>query len=276
LVGGAPASQLPSLALMIVVALVLAAIGLVHERRSRELARLRGRFVANVSHELRTPLAQISMFAETLALGRERSVGEGRHFASIIFAEARRLTGMVESVLRFSRLESRHETLQMELAGVGQEVTDAVETFAPVAHASEVTISTDLDHEAYAQLDRAAFRQIVLNLLDNAVKHAGRGAMIHILVAQREAEIVIVVDDSGPGVPEAWRERVFEPFMRVEQGRAAGAGIGLAVVRDLIDAHGGRVWIEQSPQGGARFIVAVHAASPRARVEAEEAVEAGT
>lgn len=272
LVGGAPPSQLPSLALMIIVASVLAGIGLVHERRTRELARLRGRFIANVSHELRTPLAQISMFAETLALGRERNAIEGKHFASIIFAEARRLTGLVESVLRFSRLESRHETFRGELVDVAREVADAVESFAPVARASEVTITTELSAEAYAQLDRASFRQIVLNLLDNAVKHGGRGTSVQITLTESVKEIVMTVDDSGPGVPEAWRGRIFEPFVRADDAKAAGAGIGLAVVRDLVITHGGSVTVDRSPGGGARFVVAVPAASSPDPVEPAEAV----
>ncbi|MBA3559608.1 MAG: HAMP domain-containing histidine kinase [Gemmatimonadaceae bacterium] len=274
LVGGTPPSQLPSLALMIVVASVLAGVGLVQEQRSRELARVRTRFVTNVSHELRTPLAQISMFAETLALGRERSVGEGREFASIIFAEARRLTGLVESVLRFSRLESGRETLRVESASVAREVADVIEAFTPIAQAADATIALHFEDEVFAQLDRAAFRQIILNLLDNAVKHGGRGTSVDISAEQHNGDVRIMVDDSGPGVPTEWRERVFEPFVRMERGSAAGAGIGLAVVRDLVAAHGGRVWIERSPSGGARFIVAIAAAYPSAPVAPAESLQA--
>ncbi len=274
LVGGAPASQLPSLALMILGASLLAVVGLVQDRRSRELARLRGRFVANVSHELRTPLAQISMFAETLALGRERSVGEGRHFASIILAEARRLTGLVESVLRFSRLESHRETLRLELSEAGREVESAVEAFTPVADAADVTITVHATDDAWAQLDRGAFRQIVLNLLDNAVKHGGRGTSVEVSTLSRGSETHLLVDDSGRGIPEEWRERVFEPFVRVEQSRTSGAGIGLAVVRELVVAHGGRVWIESSPRGGARFVVAFPSATVPTNDAVREAVEA--
>ncbi len=273
LVGGAPASQLPSLALMILGASLLAVVGLVQERRSRELARLRGRFVANVSHELRTPLAQISMFAETLALGRERSVGEGRHFASIILAEARRLTGLVESVLRFSRLESHRETLRLEVSEVGREIESAVEAFTPVADAADVTIAMHTTDDTWALLDRGAFRQIVLNLLDNALKHGGQGTSVDVSSLSRGSEAHLVVDDSGKGIPEEWRERVFEPFVRVEQGKAAGAGIGLAVVRDLVVAHGGRVWIESSPSGGARFVVAIPSATRPAQKSIREPVE---
>ena len=272
LVGGAPPSQLPSLALMIVVASVLAGIGLVQERRSRELARLRTRFVTNVSHELRTPLAQISMFAETLALGRERSAAEGREFASIIFAEARRLTALVETVLRFSRLESGRETLRLESVGVAAEIADVVEAFTPIAEAADATIALHFQDEMFARLDRAAFRQVVLNLLDNAVKHGGRGTSVDISAEQHNGDVRILVDDSGPGVPTEWRERVFEPFVRVERGSAAGAGIGLAVVRDLVAAHGGSAWIEQSPRGGARFIVALPGAYPPAGAALAESV----
>jgi signal transduction histidine kinase len=244
---------------MILGAFALAVFGLLHERRSRELARLRGRFVANVSHELRTPLSQISMFAETLALRRERSAGEGREFAAIILAEARRLTALVESVLRFSRIESGRETLRLESASVAGEVSDAVDAFSPIAGAANVKIETHFADEPHARLDRAAFRQIVLNLLDNAVKHGGRGSLVGVSATRDNGDIRVTVDDSGPGVPADWRERVFEPFVRLESANGAGAGIGLAVVRDLVVAHGGTVWIEESPRGGARFVLTIPA-----------------
>ncbi|HYN82922.1 MAG TPA: HAMP domain-containing sensor histidine kinase [Gemmatimonadaceae bacterium] len=276
LVGGAPKSQLPSIALMIVVASVLTAIGLVQQRRSRELANLRGRFVANVSHELRTPLAQISMFAETLALRRERGGDEGRHFAAIILAEARRLSALVESVLRFSRLESGRDTLSLESVGIAAEIADAVEAFAPIAQAADVTISLDVRQDLYAHVDRAAFRQVMLNLLDNAVKHGGTGASVEVNAEQQDGYVRVIVDDSGPGVPIDWRERVFEPFVRAESGSSAGAGIGLAVVRDLVAAHRGMVSIEQSPRGGARFIVMIPSAQQPVSERVEDQVEALT
>ena len=276
LVGGAPKSQLPSIALMIVVASVLTVIGLAQQRRSRELANLRGRFVANVSHELRTPLAQISMFAETLALRRERGVDEGRHFAAIILAEARRLSALVESVLRFSRLESGRDTLSLESAAIAVEIADAVEAFSPIAEAADVTVSLDARQDLYAHVDRAAFRQVMLNLLDNAVKHGGVGASVEVKAEQQDSHVLVIVDDSGPGVPIDWRERVFEPFVRAESASSAGAGIGLAVVRDLVAAHGGKVSIEQSPRGGARFVVTIPSAQPTASEPLEDRVEALT
>jgi len=275
LVGGAPGSQLPLLGLLIALAAILAGLGVVHDRRNRELARLRSRFVANVSHELRTPLAQISMFAETLTLHRERSDAEGRQFAAIIFAEARRLTALVESVLRFSRLEAGRDSLRMERASIRQELAESVDAFAPIAQSAEASI-TVVAGDADADVDRAAFRQIMLNLLDNAVKHGGRGTFIDVSTVSADGELRVIVDDSGPGVPPEWRERVFHPFVRFERGNVSGAGIGLAVVRDLVAAHHGRVWIEQSPRGGARFIVAIPAVAALVTAPRRDAVSAGT
>lgn len=271
LVGGAPASQLPLLGVLIVLAAALAGIGLVHDRRTRELARVRARFVANVSHELRTPLAQISMFAETLHLGRERSEAEGRHFVAIILAEARRLTNLVEGVLRYSRHERGQPTLQRERVDVTLEIADAVDAFMPIARAAEVTINTG-GAGAWADVERAALRQIVLNLLDNAVKHGGRGSTIDVRTSARGGELRIEIDDAGPGIPASWRERVFEPFTRVEGRKVAGAGIGLSVVRELVLAHGGRVWAEDSPRGGARVVVVLPAAPADAAAPGERLV----
>ncbi|MDQ3516436.1 MAG: ATP-binding protein, partial [Gemmatimonadota bacterium] len=149
-----------------------------------------------------------------------------------------------------------------------------IEAFTPIAQAADATIALHFEDEVFAQLDRAAFRQIILNLLDNAVKHGGRGTSVDISAEQHNGDVRIMVDDSGPGVPTEWRERVFEPFVRMERGSAAGAGIGLAVVRDLVAAHGGRVWIERSPSGGARFIVAIAAAYPSAPVAPAESLQA--
>ena len=266
LAGGATPSQLPALALMLVVATVLAAVGLRHERRARELTRARSRFVANVSHELRTPLAQISMFAETLKLGRERTEAERRQFASIIFTEARRLTALVESVLRFSRGDTDRERLRLERLELAAEIESAVAGFAPIADAAAARIRAELGPDVCGLVDRGAFRQIMLNLLDNAVKHGGRGTTVAITLSSTSEDVRILVDDSGPGIPPDFRERVFEPFVRVEHDNVAGAGIGLAVVKDLVTAHSGRVWVESSPLGGSRFVVSLPPAPSRAEV----------
>jgi signal transduction histidine kinase len=265
--GGAPPSQLPALALMIAISAVLAIVALRHQRHLRELQRVREQFVANVSHELRTPLAQISMFAETLALERERNPAERRQFASIMFAEARRLTALVESVLRFSRTGAKREPSVLEAHPLHQEIDAVVQAFMPIAAQSDASVIATHTGDPHVRLDRDGFRQIMLNLLENAVKHGGRGTAVEVTTRTSAGEVHIAVDDDGPGVPPEWRERVFEPFERVDGTQVAGAGIGLAVVRDIVVAHGGRIWIEHSPRGGARFVIAlpVAPATDRAR-----------
>jgi signal transduction histidine kinase len=277
LVGGAPPSQLPAVALMIALSTVLAIVALLHQKRLRELQRVRERFVANVSHELRTPLAQISMFAETLALARERSPAERRDFASIIFAEARRLTTLVERVLHFSRSDERQrQQLHLETTSLGEEIAGAIQLFMPIAREGDVTVNVALQHDVRARLDRHAFRQIMLNLLDNAMKHGGRGTIVEVSTAERDGDVLVAVDDNGPGIPGEWRQRVFEPFSRMERSKVAGAGIGLSVVRDLVSAHGGRVWIESSALGGARFVVVVPAVPDSATtIDTGAALDAG-
>ena len=241
--------------LMIVVAVALALMALAQMRRSRELDELRARFVANVSHELRTPLTQISMFAETLRLGRERSSDERIQFASIIHAEARRLTHMVESILRFAR-GGPGVPRRVEPRRVDVEVEQAVEAFEPIAAAARVELRVETE-PVELSVDPDGLRQVILNLLDNAVKHGGSGGVVQVRLALHDGETRLTVDDAGPGVPRDWRDRVFEPFARAERSAVSGAGIGLSVVRDIVASHAGRVWIESSPLGGARVVVAI-------------------
>jgi signal transduction histidine kinase len=262
LVGGTPKSQLPALMVMLVLATALAAVTLVHQRRARDLQAARERFVANVSHELRTPLAQISMFAETLHLGRERSTAERRQFASIILAEARRLTNLVDGVVRLSRASGAPEPLRLTPVDLGPVILSTIETFSPLAQAADAQVATDLSTDAWARIEPDRFRQILLNLLDNAIKHVGRGAHIRVALDESGDTVRILVDDDGPGIPAESRERIFEPFVRLERTKVAGAGIGLSVVRDLVVAHGGTVSVDGSPLGGARFLVTLPRVQP--------------
>ncbi|HUF26976.1 MAG TPA: HAMP domain-containing sensor histidine kinase [Gemmatimonadaceae bacterium] len=258
LIGGMPATRLPMHGLLLAASIALAGMALLQLRRGRDLARLRTRFVANVSHELRTPLAQISMFSETLLLERERSPDERQQFLSVIFREARRLSHLVESVLSFSRAEAGPRTLRPEPRDVGADVRDAVHAFAPLAESAGVDLRVSGDDEAWALVEPCSLRQVLVNLLDNAVKFGPEGQRVTVHVAHGERHVQVAVDDEGPGIPVADRRRLFEPFTQGEHVRmrtGSGAGIGLAVVAELVSAHGGHAWIEDAPGGrGARVV----------------------
>jgi signal transduction histidine kinase len=254
LVVTSPRSRLPLLFGLLSLAAGLAVVAVWQLRREQELARLRADFTSSVSHELRTPLTQVLLFAETLELGRATGEDARRQALAIIVQEARRLTHLVENVLQFSRAERRLTRINPEVVLLAPLVREIVERFAPLAGAAAVRLRTELDESILAVLHAESLHQILLNLLDNAVKHGGAGGAIVLRTRLRQGNTRIEVEDAGPGVRAADRERVWEPYVRLGAA-AAGSGIGLAVVRDLVRAHRGRCWTEDGEAGGARFVV---------------------
>lgn len=258
LIGGMPSSRLPTLFVLMALTagLLLISIGLI--RREAEITRLRADFIAGVSHELRTPLAQIRMFAETLMLGRVRSEAEWKKSLEIIDQEARRLTHLVENVLLFARAERRSGRINPEPINLATDIRDAVHGFAILSRSKAVDIRAEVQDGVTAAVDRGALRQILLNLLDNAVKYGPLAQRVTVGMAMFDSAVRIWVDDEGKGIPESERGHVFESFFRLERditSPVAGSGIGLSIVRELVTLHDGRVWIEGAPGGGARVVV---------------------
>jgi signal transduction histidine kinase len=269
-VGGLPRSRMPMLLALFTLTSGLLLIALLNLRRQQELARLRTDFVSSVSHELRTPLAQIRLFAELLTMDKLRSDDERRRSARIIDQEARRLTYLVENVLNFARSERRANRLRLEDTEVSREVRDVLETFAPLTRAKDVTLHAELTNGLVASVDRAALHQILLNFLDNAVKYGPAGQTITVRARAAADRLLIEVIDEGAGIPAEERERIWEPYHRLERDAksVAGSGIGLAVARELVELHGGRAWVEDARPRGARFIIALPLAGAGARGQA--------
>jgi signal transduction histidine kinase len=258
-IGGLPRSRLPLLLAALALASGLLAAAILLFRRERALADLRSDFVSSVSHELRTPLAQIRLFAETLLLDRIRTPQERRRSLEIIDQEARRLTQLVENTLQFSRAERGAIVLDLETRDMAGLVREALESFAPLANARQVRMTAELPpEELLATIDEGAVRQVLLNLLDNAVKYGPPGQEIFVRLTQESDAVRLSVEDEGPGIPAGDRERVWQKFVRLDRDREtqeAGAGIGLAVVHELVTLHGGRAWVEEGARGGCRFVV---------------------
>lgn len=257
--------------------LALFGIAVVQLRRQQELVRLRDDFVSGVSHELRTPLAQIRLFADLLESGRLGDPAQRAKSVRIINEESRRLTYLVENILHFSRGMRDASRLAPAPVDMGALVREVVDGFAPLAH--HVEFATRVEPGVVARIDRDTFRQVLLNLLDNAAKYGPRGGVVQVGMAVVGFNLRVWVKDGGPGVPREDRARIWEPYRRLDRGADAavgGSGIGLAVVKDVVDLHGGRAWVEDAPGGGARFIVeipgATYAGPPG---EEEPAVAAG-
>ncbi len=264
IIGGMPRDQRPRILFLLALTAGLVAAALLQLRREYELSRLRADFVSGVSHELRTPLAQIRMFSETLMLGRVRSDEERERSLEIIDQEARRLTHLVENLLHFSRSERRLTRLSPTPAPLAPLLTEAAEAFTPLAAARGVTLCTELTDGVVAPVDADALRQMLLNLLDNAVKYGPPGQTVTLGVTVSDGRALVSVDDQGPGIPAAERERIWDRFWRLERDRGsavAGTGIGLSVVRELVALHGGRAWAEDAPvsgpegRTGSRFVI---------------------
>lgn len=262
-IGGVPPSRVPVLLTILGVTVALAVFGVMLLRREDQLARLRGDFIASVSHELRTPLAQLRMFAETLRLGRVRSEEEKQRSLEIVDQEARRLSHLVENILQFSRAERHAIKLAPVDVQLSPHVAAAIEAFHPIARARRVEILTSLDETLHGVVDTGALRQILLNLLDNAVKYGPEGQQVHVslLPSADRRRARLIVEDQGPGIPRDKRQLIWEPFYRMERdadSAVAGSGIGLSVVRELAVRQGGAATCEDPAAGGgmgARFVV---------------------
>ena len=236
---------------------LLVAVAIWQLSREHAFGRMRANFVAGVSHELRTPLAQIQMFSEMLLLGRVRNRDERKRALQIIRQESVRLSQLAENVLRFNRPQAMR-TARGPI-DLGALAADVAEAFGPIAASKGVTLDVARPDGALAiSGDPGALRQVLLNLLDNAVKFGPDGQTITIAVEARGTSAVLMVEDRGPGVPDADRARIFEPFARGSETRATGgAGIGLTVVRDVVASHGGEVTVTEGRDGGARFQVSL-------------------
>ncbi|HTE44676.1 MAG TPA: HAMP domain-containing sensor histidine kinase, partial [Gemmatimonadaceae bacterium] len=264
-VGGLPRSRLPAILALFVIAAGLLSMALLQLRRQQELARLRTEFVSGVSHELRTPLAQIRWFAELLHMGKLRSEDERVRSAGIIDQEARRLTYLVENVLNFSRSEKGTNRISPSPADLDHEIADALELFAPLARARKMSVASTLHANGVVSVDRDALRQMLLNLLDNAVKYGPQGQTITVGSEIAGDRARIWVEDEGPGIPHDDRHRVWEPYVRLNretESATGGSGIGLAVVRELVTLHGGRTRVEGAPGGGARVVIELPLTQP--------------
>jgi signal transduction histidine kinase len=257
IIGGLPRSRLPLLLGLLALTVALIAAALLLLRREQELGRLRAEFVSGVSHELRTPLAQIRMFAETLRLGRVRTEAERIRSLSIVDQEARRLTHLVENLLYFSRSERQPQRITAASAPLQPLVREVVEGFAPLAANRDMTIQLESSTNSIARIDPDAVRQILLNLLDNAVKYGPAGQVIRVRVGARNGRASVEVEDEGPGIPEQDRAKIWDRFWRLERDResnVAGTGIGLAIVRELAELHGGHTLVEVTSGGGTIFV----------------------
>jgi len=234
--------------------------------KERRLNALKAEFVANVSHEIKTPLSVVRMFGEMLLTKRVKSAQKEQEYLEIICRESERLSTLIENVLDFAALERGKKKFAFDDGDLGDVVARAIDTFRYriEREGTEVRFEQDDDLPAVS-MDEQAVLLAVINLLDNAVKYGG-GTPVEVRVSADGGRATVSVRDHGKGIPEGDLKRVFERFYRTRRKELArGSGIGLALVRHIAEAHGGRAWAENAEDGGA--VVALSLPLP-ARAEA--------
>jgi two-component system phosphate regulon sensor histidine kinase PhoR len=234
------------------------AIAVFHDiTRLKQLEKIRQDFVANVSHELRTPLTTIKGYAETLLEGALKE-DQAFQFVQVIKRHTDRLTKIVEDLLMLSRIETKEFQLRMEAIPLRDFIDDVVEFVKEPAEKKEISLSrNEIPSSLAVQADRDYLEQILINLLDNAVKYTPEGGKVIVSAIEKDSkDIQFSVEDNGIGIPKEDLSRIFERFYRVDKGRSkelGGTGLGLSIVKHLVQAHGGRVWVESQIGKGSTF-----------------------
>jgi signal transduction histidine kinase len=250
--------ELWHLGMLTLATLLVIAFAIGSSRRELLLARTRSDFIAGVSHDLRMPLAQILIAGETMALRRERDESERVRLSSSIVREARRLISIVDNVLLFSRsgaVALRPRLQPLSVSALFDDVIDAVKLIIDDAGQ---TIEMHDPSSLGILGDRQLLRQALVNLVDNALKYGSPGQRIQLGAERHGASVRLYVADEGPGVPESERARIFEPYERLVRDQTSertGTGLGLAVVRHIVQVCNGRVWLDESPSPGTRVIL---------------------
>jgi two-component system, OmpR family, phosphate regulon sensor histidine kinase PhoR len=231
----------------------------------RRLERVRQDFVANVSHEFKTPLTAIQGFAETLLSGALHDPANNRRFLDIIRNHAIRLARLTDDLLKLARIEAGKLEVEFFPVGLMELIEGCAETTLLKASRKQITLEIEVPSGLPpVRGDAGLLRDVLQNLLDNAIQYTPAGGHIHVTAAAQGREAVINVSDTGIGIPTSDRERIFERFYRVDAARsreAGGTGLGLSIAKHIVEAHNGRLSVDSVIGEGSKFSFSVPIAS---------------
>ncbi len=225
----------------------------------KKLETMRRDFVANVSHELRTPLTSIHGFIETLLDGAGEDKQARERFLSLMKADSERLHRLIEELLSLSRIENQAHAFEKQTLDVSAEIEEVLEFLSVRIQQKHLALDKKISSKIALQANRDQFRQIIMNLLDNAVKFTPDHGQISVSAAKESSgAIEIQIADTGSGIHPDNREKIFQRFFREDKARSretGGTGLGLAIVKHIMEAHQGSVRCEANPGGGTLFIL---------------------
>ena len=223
--------------------------------RIRRLETVRRDFISNISHELRTPLASLKALVETLRSGAMDDPPAAKRFLYHMETEVDALTHMVSELLELTRIESGQVPLKLKAVSPRKLLAKAQERLSVQAERNKITISLDCPKKMpRVRVDKPRLGQVLMNLLHNAIKFTPTGGSITLSARSQGNTILFCVQDTGKGIPADDLIRVFERFYKSDPARSTGGtGLGLAVARHLIEAHGGKIWVESVERNGSAF-----------------------
>lgn len=224
--------------------------------RARKLEHLRKEFVGNVSHELRTPLTYLQGYTEALLDGMVENPEEKRKYLNIILDETLRLRRLVNELLDLSQIESGHLNLKKDNISLKNLIERVVKKLTPLSQKKRIKMTEELEELPLIMADEDRIEQVMINLIDNAMRYTDENGEIKIRARKKEDEVVVSVKDQGPGIPEDELPFIWERFYKVDKARTrkvGGTGLGLAIVKNIIEIHGGKVWAKNCAEGGTAF-----------------------
>ena len=243
----------------------LIVIGLILTKRvvSKEmaLAKLKSDFVSNVSHELRTPLALIRLYAETLELGRITTKEKKQEYYRIVRKESERLTGLINNILDFSRIEAGAKEYEFRETDIADLVRNTLDSYRYQIEQQGFTLKEEIDETLPAvYVDREAMARALLNLVNNALKYSPEEKFLGVKLYRENGTVKLEVEDRGIGITRREQTKIFEKFYRTGDPlvhNTKGSGLGLSLVRHITNAHGGNVTVESTPGKGSKFILSL-------------------
>ena len=249
--------------------LVLAGgIALTYRNVTKEmaLARLKSDFVSNVSHELRTPLSLIRLYAETLEMGRLTSPEKYQEYYRIIRKESERLTALINNILDFSRIEAGRKEYDFRETDMSELVHNTLDSYRYQLEQSGFQFQEKIDEVPSMRVDREAMARSLLNLVNNALKYSQDRKYIGVNLYRDNGSVKLEVVDQGIGIPHQEQQKIFEKFYRVGDPlvhNTKGSGLGLSLVRHIVQAHGGEVSVDSAPGQGSKFTIVLPVKAPQ-------------
>ena len=245
---------------LLLVALFLGVALIVRDiAREKNLAQLQSDFISNVTHELKTPLTSIYMFTEMVLLKRTKNESDRDEYLSIILRESERLKRMINNILDFSKLEKGKQKYLFVRSNLASIINEAIHEMDYWFENDKFDLTRKLNENIYAKVDKEKIKQVMGNLLSNAYKYSTHIKKIDIRLYKKMNNIYIEIEDQGIGIPEDQLQRIFEKFYRVDKKEGiSGTGLGLTVVKEIVEAHGGKISVSSKIGKGSIFSITLN------------------